>query len=236
MKRILILLVFVIFLGGCAKEETKTSYLQQFVKEDTTVLDIYYSSKEEVTKERVLWQLENIVMGFLEKEYDIKEPENPEPNQVYEIVTKDDEKDQFKVYYVNDTTIITAERAFIERAIEILKQKELEKQGNIYASIDWGLYICRYDIGKESIQPTDTELIEKIESYIQSILPYLNFEDYILEVHEGDILQMSYRYCTEDMLGKDVAGVVTWISPLDDTYVDISIGSRDLLDKFLYNK
>ena len=233
MKRILILLVFVIFLGGCAKEETKTSYLQQFVKEDTTVLDIYYSSKEEVTKERVLWQLENIVMGFLEKEYDIKEPENPEPNQVYEIVTKDDEKDQFKVYYVNDTTIITAERAFIERAIEILKQKELEKQSGIYASIDWAQYICRYDIGKESIQQTDTESIEKIESYIQSILPYLNFEDYVLKVHQGDAGQMIFNYYTKEALEKDQTDELFWISPLNDTYIDIGIRNRDLLDKFL---
>lgn len=101
MKKILVLLSFVFLLTACTKDELKTSYLQQFVTEDTTILCCFDCSEDkEITKERVLQQLD-IEMDFLEKEYEIIEPQKPEPNQVYEVISKDESKDHFKVYYIN---------------------------------------------------------------------------------------------------------------------------------------
>ena len=143
MKKILVLLSFVFLLTACTKDELKTSYLQQFVTEDTTILCCFYCSEDkEITKERVLQQLD-IEMDFLEKEYEIIEPQKPEPNQVYEVISKDESKDHFKVYYINNTGIITAKRAFINNAIAVANQIELETGEEIYAPIKWGTYIVK---------------------------------------------------------------------------------------------
>lgn len=236
MKKILVLLSFVFLLTACTKDELKTSYLQQFVTEDTTILCCFYCSEDkEITKERVLQQLD-IEMDFLEKEYEIIEPQKPEPNQVYEVISKDESKDHFKVYYINNTGIITAKRAFINNAIAVANQIELETGEEIYAPIKWGTYIVRYDIGQKNIQETDTEYIKKAEEYIQSIFPYLDFNNYTLKVSEGDAGQIIFNYYTKKALEKNQIYDFSWISPLNDTHIDIIISNRDLLDTFIYNK
>ncbi len=87
-EKILLLFVFVFLSTACAKEEIKTSYLQQFVKEDTTyywiLLNIPIMRKSQ--KKKILIELD-LCMDF-RKEYEIKKPENPEPNQVYEVTSK----------------------------------------------------------------------------------------------------------------------------------------------------
>ena len=229
MKKIMLLFVFVFLLTACAKEETKTSYLQQFVKEDTTILDCFDCSNEKkVTEELVFTILDNEI-GFLEKEYEIKEPENPEPNQVYEVVSKEEEANCFKVYYINNTGIITTDRTFIDKTITLAEQKD------VYAGIRYGIYVGQYDIGKQSIQETDTKYINKAETYLQSIFPYLNFDDYILKVTHGDAGQTSFNYYADKTPKENQAREFGWISPLLDSYIDITI-SRNLLDKFLYNE
>ena len=236
MKKILMLLSFIFLFTACTKEEVKTSYLQQFVTEDTTILCCFDCPEEkEITKERVLQQLD-IEMDFLEKEYKVIEPKNPEQNQIYEVVSKDESEDRFKVYYINDTGIITAKRTFIDNAIAVANQIELETGDGIYAPIKWGTYIISYDIGKENIQETDTEYIKKAEEYIQSIFPYVDFNNYTVKVSEGDAGQMIFNYYTKEALEKDQIYDISWISPLMYTHIDIIISNRDLLDKFLYNK
>ena len=236
MKKILMLLSFIFLFTACTKEEVKTSYLQQFVTDDTTILCCFDCPEEkEITKERVLQQLD-IEMDFLEKEYKVIEPKNPEQNQIYEVVSKDESEDRFKVYYINDTGIITAKRTFIDNAIAVANQIELETGDGIYAPIKWGTYIISYDIGKENIQETDTEYIKKAEEYIQSIFPYVDFNNYTVKVSEGDAGQMIFNYYTKEALEKDQIYDISWISPLMYTHIDIIISNRDLLDKFLYNK
>ena len=234
-KKILMLLAFIFLFTACTKEEVKTSYLQQFVTEDTTILCCFNCSEEkEITKERILQQLD-IEMDFLEKEYEVIEPKNPEQNQVYEVVSKDESEDHFKVYYINDTGIITAKRT-IDNVIAVANQIELETGDGIYAPIKWATYIISYDIGKENIQETDTEYIKKAEEYIQSIFPYVDFNNYTVKVSEDDAGQMIFNYYTKEALEKDQIYDISWISPLMDTHIDIVISNRDLLDKFLYNK
>ena len=236
MKKILMLLSFIFLFTACTKEEVKTSYLQQFVTDDTTILCCFDCPEEkEITKERVLQQLD-IEMDFLEKEYKVIEPKNPEQNQIYEVVSKDESEDRFKVYYINDTGIITAKRTFIDNAIAVANQIELETGDGIYAPIKWATYIISYDIGKENIQETDTEYIKKAEEYIQSIFPYVDFNNYTVKVSEGDAGQMIFNYYTKEALEKDQIYDISWISPLMYTHIDIIISNRDLLDKFLYNK
>lgn len=233
MKKIMLLFVFVFLLTACAKEETKTSYLQQFVKEDTTILDCFDCSNEKkVTEELVFTILDNEI-GFLEKEYEIKEPENPEPNQVYEVVSKEEEANCFKVYYINNTGIITTDRTFIDKTITLAEQKD------VYASITMPIILEVYDIGKESIQETDIEYIEKVESYIQSIFPYLNFDDYTIEVIHGDAGQTEFNYylkgLSEKEKEKQFSDEFGWVSHLKDTHINIVVTRYDVLDKFLYN-
>ncbi len=239
LKKCLISLSFIFLLTGCTKDETSsyTSYLEQFVTDDTTILTSFdLFDEKEVTEERVLQQLD-IVMDVLEKEYEVTVPETLEPNQVYEVVSKDEAQDIFKVYYINDTGYITAKRTFIDDAIEFINQKELETGESFYAPIKWGtVLITEYDIGKANIQETDTEYIKKAEEYIQSLLPYINFEDYTLKVSEGDAGQMRFNYYTDEAIENDEIYDLSWISPLMDTNIDIGIGDRDLLDKFLYNE
>ncbi len=229
MKKIMLLFVFVFLLTACVKEETKTSYLQQFVKEDTTILDCFDCSNEKkITEELLLTILDNEI-GFLEKEYEVKEPENPEPNQVYEVVSKEEEPIYFKVYYINNTGIITADRTFIDKAIALAEQKD------VYAGIRYGIYIGQYNIGKQNIQETDTEYINKAETYLQSIFPYLNFDDYTVRVIYGDAGQTSFNYYADKTPKENQARDFGWTSPLKNSYIDITI-SRNLLDKLLYNK
>lgn len=229
MKKILLLFVFVFLSTACAKEEIKTSYLQQFVKEDTTILDSFeYPNNEKITKEKILIELD-LCMGFLEKEYEIKKPENPEPNQVYEVTSKDEEQNLFKVYHINNMGIVTADRTFIDKTITLAEQKD------VYAGIRYGIYVGQYDIGKQSIQETDTKYINKAETYLQSIFPYLNFDDYILKVTHGDAGQTSFNYYADKTPKENQARDFGWISPLLDSHIDITI-SRNLLDKFLYNE
>ncbi|MCI8629537.1 MAG: hypothetical protein HFE57_08585 [Firmicutes bacterium] len=229
MKKIMLLFVFVFLLTACVKEETKTSYLQQFIKEDTTILDCFDCSNEKkITEELLLTILDNEI-GFLEKEYEVKEPENPEPNQVYEVVSKEEEPIYFKVYYINNTGIITADRTFIDKAIALAEQKD------VYAGIRYGIYIGQYNIGKQNIQETDTEYINKAETYLQSIFPYLNFDDYTVRVIYGDAGQTSFNYYADKTPKENQARDFGWTSPLKNSYIDITI-SRNLLDKLLYNK
>ncbi len=233
MKKILLLFVFVFLSTACAKEEIKTSYLQQFVKEDTTILDSFeYPNNEKITKEKILIELD-LCMGFLEKEYEIKKPENPEPNQVYEVTSKDEEQNLFKVYHINNMGIVTADRTFIDKTITLAEQKD------VYASITMPIILEVYDIGKESIQETDIEYIEKVESYIQSIFPYLNFDDYTIEVIHGDAGQTEFNYylkgLSEKEKEKQFSDEFGWVSHLKDTHINIVVTRYDVLDKFLYN-
>lgn len=228
MKKILLLFIFTFLLTACAKENLKTSYLQQFVKEDTTILDCFdCSDNDKITKEKILIELD-VCIGFLEKEYEIEEPETPESNQVYEIISKDEEQNHFKVYHINNTGIITADRTFIDKTITLAEQKD------VYADITYGIHIGQYDIGKENIQETDTEYIDKAESYLQSIFPYLNFDDYTVKIVHGDAGQISFNYYADKTPKEDQPIDFGWISPLMDNHIDISV-SRDLLDKLLYN-
>ncbi len=103
-------------------------------------------------------------------------------------MSKEEELNYFKVYYINNTGIITSDHTFIDKAIALAEQKD------VYAGIRYGIYIGQYDIGKQNIQKTDTKYINKAETYLQSIFPYLNFGDYTVRVTHGDTVQISFNY------------------------------------------
>ena len=77
--------------------------------------------------------------------------------------------------------------------------------------------------------------IYKAETYLQSIFPYLNFDNYILKVTHGDAGQTSFNYYADKTPKENQARDFGWTSPLLDSHIDITI-SRNLLDKFLYNE